>query len=56
MAKVVTIDFETYYEKKGYTLSELTTAQYINDPRFQIIGVAVSVNGGDPTWHSSVGS
>ena len=53
MAKVVTLDFETYYEKKGYTLSELTTQQYISDPRFQIIGVAASVNGGEPTWHSS---
>lgn len=53
MVKVVTIDFETYYEKKGYTLKETTTAQYINDPRFQIIGVAASVNGGEPTWHSS---
>jgi DNA polymerase len=53
MAKVVALDFETYYEKKGYTLSELTTQQYINDPRFQIIGVAASVNGGEPKWHSS---
>ena len=53
MVKVVTLDFETYYEKKGYTLSELTTQQYVNDPRFQIIGVAASVNGGEPTWHSS---
>jgi DNA polymerase len=53
MARVVTIDFETYYEKKGYTLSELTTQQYVNDPRFQIIGVAASVNGDEPTWHSS---
>ena len=53
MARVVTLDFETYYEKKGYTLSELTTQQYVRDPRFQIIGVAASVNGGEPTWHSS---
>jgi DNA polymerase len=53
MARVVTLDFETFYEKKGYTLSELTTAQYINDPRFQIIGVAASLNGQEPTWHSS---
>lgn len=53
MVKVVTLDFETYYEKKGYTLSELTTQQYVNDPRFQIVGVAASVNGNSPTWHSS---
>ena len=53
MARVVTLDFETYYEKKGYSLAELTTQQYVNDPRFQIIGVAASVNGAEPTWHSS---
>lgn len=53
MVRIVTLDFETYYEKKGYTLKETTTAEYINDPRFQIIGVAASINGGEPTWHSS---
>lgn len=53
MVKVVTLDFETYYEKKGYTLSELTTQQYVQSPLFEIIGVAASVNGGEPTWHSS---
>jgi len=53
MAKIVTLDFETYYEKKGYTLTELTTQQYVQSPLFQIIGVAASVNGGEPTWHSS---
>jgi len=53
MGKVVTLDFETYYHKTDYSLSHVTTAQYINDPRFQIVGVAASVNGGEPTWHSS---
>lgn len=53
MAKVVTLDFETYYDKKHYSLSDITTAQYINDPLFQIIGVAASINGAEPTWHSS---
>ena len=53
MVKVVTIDFETFYDKKHYSLRDMPTAQYINDPRFAIIGVAVSVNGGEPQWHSS---
>lgn len=52
MGKIVTIDFETYYDP-SYSLKNTTTAEYINDPRFQIIGVAVSVNGGEPRWHSA---
>lgn len=53
MVRVVTLDFETYYERGDYSLRNMSTQQYINDPRFQIIGVAASVNGGEPTWHSS---
>jgi len=53
MAKFVTIDFETYYDAKSFSLKDITTAQYINDPRFEIIGLAVSVNGGEPRWHSA---
>lgn len=53
MGKIVTLDFETYYDAKTFTLSDITTAQYINDPRFEIVGVAASVNGGEPKWHSS---
>lgn len=52
MGKIVTLDFETYYDKE-YTLQKLTTAEYINSPLFQIIGVAASVNGSEPEWHSS---
>ena len=50
--KVVTIDAETYYERGEYSLRNMPTQQYINDPRFQIIGIAVAVNGGTPTWYS----
>ena len=53
MAKIVTLDFETYYEKSGYSLRELTTQQYVQSPLFEIIGVAVSVNGSEPRWHSA---
>ena len=38
--KYVTIDFETFYDT-GYTLKKLTTEEYINDPRFQVILVCV---------------
>ncbi len=53
MVRVVTIDFETYYERSGYSLRTMSTQQYIHDPRFAIVGVAVSVNGGEPRWHSA---
>lgn len=49
---IITIDFETFYNKKEYSLSKLTTEAYINDPRFEIIGVAVKVNDGETKWWS----
>jgi len=36
---LLAIDFETYYAK-DYSLSKLTTEEYIRDPRFEVIGVA----------------
>lgn len=50
MSKILTIDFETYYDNE-YTLSKLTTQEYVNSPLFEIIGFAVSVNGGEPRWY-----
>ena len=38
--QTLTIDFETYYTKQ-YSLSKLTTEEYIRNPRFEVIGVAV---------------
>jgi len=40
---LVTIDFETYYDV-GFSLSNLTTEEYIRDDRFQVIGFALKVN------------
>lgn len=40
MLNFATIDFETYYDK-DYTLSKLSTDEYILDTRFEIIGVGV---------------
>lgn len=52
MAKdIIVIDYETYYDK-DYSLSKLTTQQYIDDPRFEVIGVAVKVNDEPTQWFS----
>jgi len=48
---ILTIDFETYYDK-DYSLSKITTEEYIRDPRFQVIGVAVAKDGSAPEWFS----
>ena len=40
---IVTIDFETYYDRE-YSLSKMTTEAYVRDPRFEVIGVCVKVN------------
>ena len=40
---IITIDFETYYDK-DFSLSKITTEEYVRDPRFEIIGVGVKVN------------
>ena len=37
---LLTIDFETYYSKE-FSLSKLTTEEYVRDKRFEVIGVAV---------------
>lgn len=48
---LITVDFETYYSK-DFSLSKLTTEEYIRDPRFEIIGVSVKVNNGPTEWAS----
>jgi DNA polymerase I-like protein with 3'-5' exonuclease and polymerase domains len=48
---LITVDFETYYDRK-FSLSKLTTEEYIRDPRFEVIGVAVKVNNEAAEWAS----
>ena len=45
----VTLDFETYYSK-DFSLTKLTTEEYINDLRFEVIGVGIKIDNGKTYW------
>ena len=48
---IVTIDFETYYDKE-YSLSKITTEEYVRSDQFECIGVSVKVNDNPGDWYS----
>jgi DNA polymerase len=52
---IITIDFETAYGG-DLGFAKQTTEEYIRDPRFEVIGVAVQVNDGEPVWFSGTHS
>ena len=45
--RILTIDFETRWDSKDYTLSKMTTEEYIRDKRFKAFGVCVHEFGTD---------
>jgi DNA polymerase I-like protein with 3'-5' exonuclease and polymerase domains len=45
----VTLDFETYYSKE-FSLSKLTTEEYINHQLFEVIGVGVKIDDDKTEW------
>jgi len=49
--KVIGLDFETYYSKT-FSLTKLTTEEYIRSPEFETIGVCVQVQGEHPVFFS----
>ena len=49
---IITIDLETYYNSKTYTLKKFTTEEYVRHPDFQVIGVGIKVNDGPTIWVS----
>jgi DNA polymerase len=51
---ILTIDFETYYSRE-FSLTKVTTEEYIRSPQFEAIGVAVQVDDGEPEWFSGDG-
>jgi DNA polymerase len=52
--KFITLDFETYYDRQ-YSLSKLTTEEYIRSENFEVVGVSVQVDDSSVssnTWFS----
>ena len=46
--QIITIDFETYWDtKEGYTLTKMTTEEYIRHDKFRAFGACVHVYGSD---------
>ena len=52
--KLITLDFETYYTSKGLGFKTQTTEEYVRDPHFEVIGVAVKVGDGETTWRTGM--
>lgn len=48
---IVTIDFETYYDK-DYSLSKITTEEYVRSDMFEVIGVSVKINNHEADWYT----
>ncbi len=49
---LITLDFETYYTSKDLGFRTQTTEEYVRDKRFEVIGVSVQVDAGEPVWFS----
>lgn len=49
--QIITVDFETYYDP-AYSLSKITTEEYVRHELFEVIGVAVKVDAGETQWFS----
>lgn len=49
--KLITIDFETFYSM-DIGFAKQTTEEYVRDPQFHVIGVAVKVDNEETVWAS----
>jgi hypothetical protein len=47
--RVVTFDAETFYDRE-YSLSKITTEEYVRSPQFELIGFAIKVDDGPTRW------
>ena len=51
MPHIITLDFETFYDT-GFSLTRLTTEEYIQSPDFEIIGVGIKIDDAPAYWIS----
>lgn len=49
MTHLITIDFETYYDQE-YSLSKISTEEYVRSPKFETIGFAYKIDDGPTRW------
>lgn len=49
MTKLITIDFETYYDQ-DFSLSKISTEEYVRSPLFEVIGFAYKIDDGITRW------
>ena len=47
----ITVDLETFYDEK-FSLSRMTTEEYIRDPQFEVIGVGMKIDDEETQWFS----
>lgn len=50
--KILTLDFETYYDTK-YSLTKMTTMEYVNHDDFKVWGVGVKLDDNLYDWYST---
>ena len=48
----ITLDWETYYDTE-YSLTNMTTTEYIYDSRFKVHGVGIAVGNNEPRWYTT---
>lgn len=46
----ITLDYETFYDSKTYTLRKMDPPSYILDPRFECIGCAIKLGTNPTVW------
>lgn len=47
--RLVTADLETFYDK-NFSLSKITTEEYVRSEQFEVIGLGIKFDDGDPQW------
>ena len=47
---LITLDFESYYDRE-FSLSKISTEEYVRSPKFETIGVGIQINNGATQWY-----